>query len=297
MKVMYRISDHSYNKGKLPGATKDVCLQNFLLCFSMAEIELLVDKVDKPKTEKAISTAAELPNVTICKLDKCDSGNAQSLRFAIKAAVDCWDDEEIIYLVEDDYLHDISRNVEAAILEPFERGAHYVTLYDHPDKYQSEYGMAEIGAGEVFRTPTSHWKWTISTTMTFATKVRTLKEDMKVWMKYTKGDHPNDHQCFKELWKKPLFPSESNSLPTGSKLACPIPGMSCHTDLTYSEYKGQDYTDEWAVKYLEQKAYWVIYDEAPELLPNIKSLDSGIKKLAIMTSFVDMINQRKNADT
>ena len=69
--------------------------------------------------------------------------------------------------------------------------ADYVTLYDHPDKYMDhDKGGPNpyiSNGGEVTRlvkTDNSHWKLTNSTTMTFASKVNTLKQDRDIWMKH-----------------------------------------------------------------------------------------------------------------
>jgi hypothetical protein len=101
-------------------------------------------------------------------------------------------------------------------------GIEYVTLYDHPDKYMEPgvggnphcYGKAENT--RVFLGQYCHWKITNSTTMTFAAKVRTLKQDEKILRQWTSGSHPNDFQMFSELRSK------------GRQLISPIPGYATH---------------------------------------------------------------------
>jgi hypothetical protein len=132
------------------------------------------------------------------------------------------DDEEIVYFVENDYLHrpDAMQVLQSAF--GMYLGIEYVTLYDHPDKYMEPgvggnphcYGKAENT--RVFLGQYCHWKITNSTTMTFAAKVRTLKQDEKILRQWTSGSHPNDFQMFSELRSK------------GRQLISPIPGYATH---------------------------------------------------------------------
>ena len=132
------------------------------------------------------------------------------------------DDEEIVYFVENDYLHkpDAMQVLQSAF--GMYLGIEYVTLYDHPDKYMEPgvggnphcYGKAENT--RVFLGQYCHWKITNSTTMTFAAKVRTLKQDEKILRHWTSGSHPNDFQMFSELRSK------------GRQLISPIPGYATH---------------------------------------------------------------------
>ena len=132
------------------------------------------------------------------------------------------DDEEIVYFVENDYLHkpDAMQVLQSAF--GMYLGIEYVTLYDHPDKYMEPgvggnphcYGKAENT--RVFLGQYCHWKITNSTTMTFAAKVRTLKQDEKILRHWTSGPHPNDFQMFSELRSK------------GRQLISPIPGYATH---------------------------------------------------------------------
>ena len=55
-----------------------------------------------------------------------------------------------------------------------------------------------------------------STTMTFAAKVKTLKEDETILRKYTSGKHPDDFKMFLELRDN------------GKALLCPLNTFSTH---------------------------------------------------------------------
>ncbi len=207
MQIYYRISDKSYPKLKLPGTSKKFCFDNFKSIFN--NVTLLADNCEE--------SLGWLKNYTQTNL-----GNAGALFKSIQLSLDL-PEEEIIYFVEDDYIH--SPKSHEIILEAFEKMPfefHYLSLYDHPDKYEKDYQYGEIS--KVTKTKSSHWKTSISTCMTFATKVKYLKEDLDVWRKYTSEQHPHDHYIFSELREK------------GKILLVSIPGLACHIDLTYSAY-------------------------------------------------------------
>lgn len=215
MKIFYRISDGSYKKERFAHATKKGCLDNFLKHFPKDEITIYADNV-KDETYTWLETYG-------CDLRRTQGGSsAAGFRIVFQDALALDNLDEIVYFVEDDYLHlDGSYN---AIVEGLNK-AHYITLYDHYDKYIAgdrggnpyiEWDGAE--ETKVFLTKSRHWKLTNSTTMTFATTVRTLKEDAEVWKAYTAGSHPYDFQCFIELRNN------------GKTLASPIPSLSTHCE-------------------------------------------------------------------
>lgn len=123
-----------------------------------------------------------------------------------------FDDETIIYFLEDDYAHRPKWDV--ILQEGFELPVSYVTLYDHKDKYTDMYRDL---MSKILITKSSHWKPVPSTTNTFATKFRTLKEDAKVHYQYSLNVEPSaDHQKFLDLNQK------------GKYLISCLPGYSTH---------------------------------------------------------------------
>jgi hypothetical protein len=214
MKIFYRISDGSYKKDRLPNATKKYCLDNFLLSFPKEEIVIYADNV-KDETFEWLSSYN-------CDLVRTNGGSsAGGFRIVLSAALDL-PTSDVVYFVEDDYLH--RANAREILLEGIER-SHYVTLYDHIDKYiPGNMGgnpfIGDDGAEEtkVLLTKSIHWKLTNSTTMTFATTTDTLREDADIWKKYTNGTYPHDFDCFLELRQ------------TGRTLISPIPSVSTHCD-------------------------------------------------------------------
>lgn len=137
----------------------------------------------------------------------------------INFCISNFNDDDTLYLVEDDYIHVNDCNI---LLDEGLQYAEYVTLYDHPDKYVKGINPEIVDIGEqtiLFKTNHSHWKYTNSTTGTFACKQKTLKEDHDIWIKFY-NDYPNgwwDYLSFKELR------STKNR-----KIASSIPGRSSH---------------------------------------------------------------------
>lgn len=258
LRLFYRISDASYKKPKLPGVTKEVCLKNFLWAFK----EIIFSKevfegVRPPITILAdnVSESKHLVTDTGLPVIATDLGNAGSLIYALELALERNSDDTLVYFCEDDYLH-LPHAIK--LLEEGLQVSDYVTLYDHPDKYTSVYDFGEVS--KVFRTKSSHWRHTQSTCMTFGTRVGVLREDLEVWKKHVDGNHPHDHKIFTELGTK------------GRKLSVSIPGVACHTDLTFSGHAHSVLMDEWALELL-------IQDIAHKLNPaQAKMRDSVVKE-------------------
>lgn len=217
MKVLYRISDGLTKPNKFPHASKRHCLENFLEHFPTEEVIIYADNVQDDSYAWIQSLG--------CQTYRTHGGSsAAGFRIVFEAALE-FDDSDIIYFVEDDYLH--LPNSRTVLLEGLHR-ADYVSLYDHLDKYLlPAYGgnpfIGEDSAEEtkVFLTNHSHWKLTNSTTMTFASTVRVLREDADVWRQHSTGICPRDFQAFLDLREK------------GRTLVTPMPGYSTHCDPEY----------------------------------------------------------------
>jgi len=132
-----------------------------------------------------------------------------------------FDEDTIIYFLEDDYLHrpgwcDI-------MLEGFTLGSHYVTLYDF------DLFFAKGFLSELFVTPNSHWRAVPATTNTFSCRYKTLLEDFEIHQKYSidcikekEGYHfTRDYDKFWELQEQERY------------IVSPMPGWSTHCDLNH----------------------------------------------------------------
>jgi hypothetical protein len=209
------MSSNSYPKNKISWATKEYCLKNFVNQFPSSDIVLVADNLDNELYGYA-------KQFGLYKIQKTSLGNAKSFRHALNEAI-TFPDNELVYFVEDDYLH---RDGSKIALEEAMQVSSYATLYDHPDKYvnASDGGPNPFikDGGELTRlivTRSSHWKITNSTTMTFATTVKTLKEDYHVFQMHTRGDCPNDFKIFCDLCH------------AGRCLVSSVPGLSTHVEI------------------------------------------------------------------
>ncbi len=146
-------------------------------------------------------------------------GKTQYLIDKLNFCVNNFDNNDTLYLVEDDYIHTDDCNI---LLDEGLQHADYVTLYDHPDKYVEGPNPEIVGIGEqtiLFKTNNSHWKYTNSTTGTFACKQKTIKEDYDVWIKFY-------NECSVGWWDYLSF-KELRSI-KNRKIASCVPGRSSH---------------------------------------------------------------------
>jgi hypothetical protein len=184
MKIIYRISDTGYNKIKPDYINNEACLKNALEVFPWNEYDwsIIADNISE-ETNDMIQKY--IPRNYI---DYVSVGNgAGTFNLALDEAL-TYDDNEIVYFIENDYLHKLG--ADKILKEGFNVGYSYVALYDHPDKYIDGANPLVEDGGEVTRVMISkscHWKITNSTTMTFASQVKTLKEDESILREYTSG--------------------------------------------------------------------------------------------------------------
>ena len=219
MRIIYRISDVGYSKVKPDYITNENCLANAVKVFDDCEWSIIADNISE-ETNNMIQKYKSRDHILYV-----DKGNgAATFNIALDEALQM-DDNDTVYFLENDYLHKPDSRV--ILEEAFELGAQFVSLYDHPDKYigpeQGGNPYCKGGAEDtrVYKTDSVHWKITNSTTMTFASKVSTLKENEDILRKHTSGTHPNDFQMFLEL-------REQNKL-----LITPIPGYATHGETAW----------------------------------------------------------------
>jgi hypothetical protein len=214
MKIIYRTSDAGYKKIKPDYINNENCLKNFVRVFNQHINDIIVI-ADNPSDELLDNIKKYIPinNIIVVKI----GNGAGTFNKALDIAL-TFDDNEVVYFVENDYLH--REGSDIILMEGINMGAHFISLYDHPDKYIN----AAKGGGEITKlllSPNSHWKITGSTTMTFASKVSTLKSVEKILREYTIGTHPYDFEMFTQLR------SMTYSLLT------PIPSYSTHGETEY----------------------------------------------------------------
>jgi len=222
-----------------------VCLENFISVFGKIDHLILDNCMQSTKNE-----INKKFNQSILNIHETKMGNAQSFIFAMDIAIKK-DTTDSVYFVEDDYIH------QKGSLDAIEEGlsfGDYCTLYDHPDKYSEMYGLGE--QCKLMRKNNRHWKTSISTTMTFACKNKTIKSDSEIFKSVCNGkQHPDDHSIFLRLGK------------IGRILVVSIPGMSLHTDITTNIMNINTIGDEidiWALKLIADKMKSEIIKEGNE---------------------------------
>lgn len=223
MKIIYRISDAGYKKIKPDYITNERCLKNASTVFSVEEHDWFVI-ADNTSLETDNMISKYVPSECIHKVN-IGSG-AGTFNYGLDKSL-TFNEDDVVYFLENDYIH--KSNSDVVLLEGIDAGGDYVSLYDHPDKYipASRGGnpFIEEDGGEitkVYLTNSCHWKMTNSTTMTFASKVKTLKEDENILRKWTNmGNYPRDFDMFIELREN------------GKVLLTSIPGYSTHGETAW----------------------------------------------------------------
>jgi len=221
MKIYYRLSNQSAggHKNKLPHATKEYCLANTVSVFGKDNVVVVGDNLND-ETVQMVNSAG-------VRLVKVSNGNGSgTFRNALDLALQENTANDIIYLLEDDFLHKPEARI---ILEEGLRSYNgYVTGYDHPDKYLDKTlgGNPFIESeGEVTRlvkTRSSHWKITNSTVMSFATTYDRLQADKDLLYKHSSKHITDSFALFLEL-------SQEHGIPCMSS----VPGVSTHTEAAW----------------------------------------------------------------
>jgi hypothetical protein len=218
-KIYYRLSDKGHRYGKPDFINVENCLRNFCEHFDSNTITIIADNCEDDTIAMVKKIVKSDNNIIRTSL-----GNSGACLFTIQKAIEENDDDTMVYLVEDDYLH---VNGSYSVLREGFRVGDYITLYDHPDKYLDggKPNPLVFGGGEetkVLLTNKTHWKYTNSTTMTFATRVKILREDYEIFIKYLKRKIPEDFQLFREL-----------ICHRKRKLLVSLPGRSTHGQLPW----------------------------------------------------------------
>jgi len=214
MKKIYRISD----KGNpftpnFAYMTLEIALKNFIDVFKLDNLIVIADNC-KENTIKFIKESG-VKDIRVTTL-----GNSGSLKYAYEICYKEFDDDDIVYFTDDDFLY--LPEPERYLREGLEI-ADYVSLYDHLDKYQTNGQNPFIkNGGEITRviiTKSTHWKFPNSTGPIFATKVKTLKDDKDILWKYNFVGGITDS-----------FRTTLALIESGRRIITPIPGRATAAD-------------------------------------------------------------------
>ena len=216
MKIIYRMSDGEHNKLKPYYVTKKTCFLHFMKIFEGYTVYVIADNV---KDDTYSFLCKYLPEQNIIR---SSLNGAMTFLLAVELSINNFQDDDTVYFAEDDYLYTPNA---PKILEEGLKISDYCSGYDHPDKYinaNQDGGNPFIKDGgedtKVIISPSHHWKYTNSCCMTFATRVKTMKQDFEIYKKYCVGySHPLDFYMWCEII------SQSNK-----KLISAIPAVSTH---------------------------------------------------------------------
>jgi hypothetical protein len=152
-------------------------------------------------------------------------GNAASFRHALRLATTSgFPDDDIVYFVEDDYLHTPDALVK--LVEFFEeKHPDYATLYDHPARYNGQ-DFDRPGGEQIIHSGSHHWRTQESTCMTFAARVETLRWDYARISAYLGTVHPQDRELFMHLQSLGRYPRCKPQ----RTLWGPIPSLATHCE-------------------------------------------------------------------
>jgi hypothetical protein len=131
----------------------------------------------------------------------------QALKLGVQA-------NDILYLLENDYVHQSGWLDEVYRLYESNLQFDYVSLYDHPDRYRL---IKRYANASLFATSSRHWVSAASTCGTFMMRYDVFLRDFS-FLYSTK----NDHQMFRTLTGR-----------RGRRLLTPVPGLSLHSMCEY----------------------------------------------------------------
>ena len=225
MHVFYRYSDSSNVKGsnptRPPGFDKRKILLDFLKVFDGHAVHIIADNVNDESATWLKSLGFDVEVTSI------GTGDGSCL-YAVQKAISMCKPSDLVYLVEDDYVH---LPGSPSIIEHGLSLADYVTLYDHPDKYKDGYNPYIKDNGEVSlvrQTPDgTHWKFTNSTTEPFGARVSALVRDLHLFNAIL-GDAKTLHA----QQQSPDFVLWLNILQK-CKLASCMPGYASHLHIPW----------------------------------------------------------------
>ena len=210
MKYLYRIHEGFGRGTSVDGYNGIKCLHNFIGAIGdKTDLTIFVDN-SSPDFVSEIKSIHD--NIVETAL-----GNSKSFLNCVEYAIQNFDESERVYFVENDYLH--LSDVENYLNDGFSVGASFVTLYDHPDKYNiSQYPTLQ---SKIFVGEHSHWRSVPSTCMTFATHVASLIKNKDILYESCCHEVPSDWYMFEKMQSR------------GELLVSCMPGRCTHLERDY----------------------------------------------------------------
>lgn len=206
-------SNISVNKQRPSWFSRYKCFQNLISIFQEATIHIIFDGDIK----NHFLTEFDL---SLFKVQETKVGSgAASFIYSIEYALNVAEENDLIYFVEDDYLH-MPKAMKILIEGMSINKNGYISLYDHKDKYfLPEYHNL---TSQIFVTDSCHWRTTPSTTDTFCISKQVLQKYKDIFIKWSTGVNCSmDHKRCIDLW--------NNGVP----LITSIPGFATHCESEY----------------------------------------------------------------
>ena len=207
-------SKFSENRERVNGFSKEACYKNLKKTLNR-NISNLTFLMDGELNKHFLNNEKEF------RVENIQGGSqAKSWDSALNYVREkSFNDDQIIYFVEDDYLH--LDNWSEILLDGFEFNIEHVSLYDHLDKYKLP--LYKKLQSTILIGKKCHWRSVPSTTLSFAVKFKNFKKYFDIYKKFNfiNEGKTKDHEMFLELWKN------------GSNLITPIPGYASHMDLAW----------------------------------------------------------------
>lgn len=212
---IYRISDASQSdlkKSKLGGGNKMKYLENFISVFGTKHLYIVADCVSDSTHSQLVNVLGTDAHITRTSYKSAGFSFLHSILWLFEMD---YGDEHVAYIVEDDHIH---LPLAPKALHEGLCLADYVTLYDHPDKYdETVYPNGEETI--VLTSDSLHWRTTQSTVLTVSARIKTLKNDLPTFLHYCQYTYAHDHQMF---WALKL---------QGRCLISAIPALSTHAEV------------------------------------------------------------------
>jgi hypothetical protein len=204
--VFYRTYGGENNARRPKWYNKKLCLKSLLLSFKdldeNLQNELYIDfdgHVDFKRDKYLIQS---IKNITFFN-KHTQIGNGRSL-IRLLQKIKNIPDETVIIIAEDDYLW-LNKSLKGLYNAITTLDIDYATPYDHPCRYFPDpnvEGDLPLLNNSIYVTPQRHWRNVESTTMTFAAKASTIKEDLSYFEAYCNFEGKNtpmDRDLFRHL--------------------------------------------------------------------------------------------------
>lgn len=207
-------SSASQNKARHSHFDRYKCYQNLVdtLGEKKVRITFFLDTFYQEKKRHFLLEQKTFPVIEIKEGTEAGS----FLRMLEHVSEASYDDETIIYFLEDDYLHRTgwANIIEEGLGLP---GVDYLTLFDHRDKYFLP--VYQDLQSKIYHTESCHWRTTPSTTNTYAMRYKTLLKHLDVHHEFSKNRKITaDHEKFCRLREM------------GAELISSLPGWATHAE-------------------------------------------------------------------